>query len=901
MGRWSELSGGFSILLALSACKSSNSAIQAGPAAGSFASTAASSSSSSTASSTANSSAGSTNSSSVSVSNLSSIPAGGLVLLQGQSIAIVDLTLVMQPDANLVIYKGATALWSSETGGRSCGANQCEAVFQSDGNFVVYEGATPLWNSQTASNPTAHLVLSATAPYIEVESATNSVLWASSAIVVAGTSGSTTMGSSTSLLASGVSASDFTLAPVSQTLGPINAPIWGYEMQYNGPANGYGANTQVPMFMPYNRDVSQWWDEALDELLYSRTPVVLLHGRGCNDPNNAQSGGAGNMCPLLLSNMVSAVNRAGANNAIRFGMWVDTGALPNARYNQLYPNGGPSYPNGFPAFDMSNAADAAGRNATWYFWDANIRPWFDTVPRDLWYLYNDHGTMKPVIAFWSLSSYFFSNQPNNARILLEDIRTYFQNTYGMTPFFDVDSSWIDTDPSIAKEAGLVGAVNGWFVAQAGTPSGAYTVTNWAGENWGAMVPGFINGNNAIGCGAPCHEVERNNGETFITTFEANRSSAFNIVEGIDDTLEGNGSYRSDGPGWPYANRYLNIIREYSDPETVSIRFQAESADTYLNATNKPATQFRYNKALGIVPLGAADQGIGWALGSTTAGEALQYNQVLLSNGFYKFTARVSAVSSGNTVHFSIDGVNLPSVSVPDTASMDTYAVINLGSSFVPAGHHDLKLTLETDNVNVDWFFSKKLWPSSGSQQLLTLATDSIGNSTGARFKAGNKLSIATLTTYTGNYLSANDGGGMSASATTQPVIFSDRTSVGTWEQFGIIPVNAGQALQNGSEVMIETSGGRYLTAESAGGIQGHGSLSTNRSVAGGWEYFYLVKVSGSSGNTIQNGDKIAIRTGDGVHYVTAENGGGNNLLDTNRTQIGLWEQYTVHFLNQYSN
>ena len=62
----------------------------------------------------------------------------------------------MQTDGNLVLYKGATALWSSQTDGHP-GAY---VVMQTDGNLVVYSAAgQALWDSQTHGYSGAYLIL----------------------------------------------------------------------------------------------------------------------------------------------------------------------------------------------------------------------------------------------------------------------------------------------------------------------------------------------------------------------------------------------------------------------------------------------------------------------------------------------------------------------------------------------------------------------------------------------------------------------------------------------------------------------------------------------------------------------------------------------------------------------
>jgi hypothetical protein len=75
--------------------------------------------------------------------------------------------LVQQGDKNLVIYRGATATWSTLTGPigspgaphKGYGGLGDTAIMQGDGNFVLYNAGKATWNSQTWGNAGAVLIM----------------------------------------------------------------------------------------------------------------------------------------------------------------------------------------------------------------------------------------------------------------------------------------------------------------------------------------------------------------------------------------------------------------------------------------------------------------------------------------------------------------------------------------------------------------------------------------------------------------------------------------------------------------------------------------------------------------------------------------------------------------------
>ncbi|WP_219463399.1 hypothetical protein [Nonomuraea rhizosphaerae] len=81
----------------------------------------------------------------------------GQTLKAGDSVRSSDGSYVLhqQEDGNLVLYRGRTPLWSSQTGD-SPGAF---AAMQSDGNLVVYLGRKALWASNTGDAPGSRLAV----------------------------------------------------------------------------------------------------------------------------------------------------------------------------------------------------------------------------------------------------------------------------------------------------------------------------------------------------------------------------------------------------------------------------------------------------------------------------------------------------------------------------------------------------------------------------------------------------------------------------------------------------------------------------------------------------------------------------------------------------------------------
>jgi len=440
---------------------------------------------------------------------------------------------------------------------------------------------------------------------------------------------------------------------------------------------------ELPIYEVLDRAEPEFWNYMLDELLYARLDVYMFHGRGCLDKEagtELSMRGIGNMCPRQLKYFVDAVERAGVSDVVKMGMWDDTGSYRTARNRILGTND--------PQFDV-------GDESNWqFFWDYNIKIWFDTVPAHLWY--RIHG--KPVIANWNLRNDEFMNQQGNASRLLDWLKMKFMARFSVEPLFIVEDSWfrLDTTMTSAQAFGR----HRWFNP---AMNRMHTYTEYNGREWGIVVAGFRDPRTIPGCGASCREVMREGGKVFTDGMDAGVDADFILIEAMNNMVESGGYYRSED--WAYPTQYLNLMRRYTDPEPETLQFQAEGADTF-NKFNPMSMSGRYSdRGLDVAQL---SDGTGWYVANTEAGEWIEYQDVFLGCGTYRFSARAAGIPLNGPSLLRLDIADLGTVAI-DQDGGDVYKFYHLGQATIFSdGNFKLRVVFETGNVNLDWFFIKRI-------------------------------------------------------------------------------------------------------------------------------------------------------------------------------------------------
>jgi hypothetical protein len=531
-----------------------------------------------------------------------------------------------------------------------------------------------------------------------------------------------TVGAATSWFAPDVSPEEVRW-PAPPTDGMKNAPIFGYAHRWKpGQPIPNAERVQMPLYRNFDSDDPKWWDQQLDELLFTRPPLIFLIGRGCTKPEDRNSFvGPGHMCPYKLRMMVDAVRRSAAEDAARFALFVDTGGtfalrramtrngperLEEARSNDRDPN---------TRFDLSDRPDSSGRTALWYFWDATVRPWFDTVPKEMWYRIDDAGTKKPVIAFWGITHRFTGHRGNTTK-LLADLKAKFVERYGVEPFFILSTAWITGDPSLAERTDLVGGVHSWFNTRFGEPKGGAAISRWNGDKWqiegvpngissltewngrlwGVTIPGFS-------CGQGCNigPVPRNGGAAFQAVLEANKKASINIIEGFNGPYEGTASFRSVARDWREPNQYMGLLRRMNDPRSRATRLQAESADDLAAAAAPQTSDLAFSRNFDIRKLASDREAGAWELQAAAEGDGFAYRQLYFDAGTYRFILRASARAKNPVAKLLVNGSLAAQKNIPLVRD-NTPVITAITTLKLTQGFHDIRVVIANGEASFDW-------------------------------------------------------------------------------------------------------------------------------------------------------------------------------------------------------
>ena len=628
-----------------------------------------------------------------------------------------------------------------------------------------------------------------------------------------------------------VSAADVTLQPVVSSGVPIFAAYTSYDIADATAATG---KHDPPIYKPYESTTPSWWDNLVAEQTQARVPVILFPSHGVFSLDPKDMTGPDPMNPRQLASWVAAVNRAGASSLFRTACFIDPLSMQDVS-NIIH-----GYPSG-AIMDLSVQADWSD-----VFWLRGIKPLFDTIPKSYW-LVNEG---RPVIEMGALLITSFKNTSGNLSKLLTTVADQFHAGYGSYPAFVLDPSWFTAEATLSANPYVLGQ-NGLLKED----SGGRAFSTTAGLTFGTVLAGFADPGYYEASGPRFHDaslliprkIKDSDGSQVLTlatglAAAVQNQSYLTVLQDFTGVKYWDGFYRSSGADWETPNEYLNLVRRYSDPQTVTLKLEAEGCDKFNDTTpGNSGTAFRRSGDLDVRALSA---NAGWVVTNTAAGEWVEFDKVDFSAGSYKFIAKHSTSGAGagdKRIQLLIDGTPLKPIIAPESAGADTFLNTLLGEHFMAHGTHNIRVQFLDGLLDLDWLFVRK------SDPVLSL-------------KASNGL-----------FVSALNGGGATLSA--------DAALAADNEHITFDDLNGG-SLTDGDQVYLQANNGLYLSVSASSS-----ALTADQRRPSNTELFTVQSLSGGA---LAAGSSFALLTSD--HYVTV---GATGQLDGSGTSVGASQTFVV--------
>ena len=277
-----------------------------------------------------------------------------------------------------------------------------------------------------------------------------------------------------------------------------------------------------------------------------------------------------------------------AASTLKIGMFWESGGIASGYSNHfgIYPGWGTP---GFVDYVMQ----------CW------VQPWFDNIPKELLYPPMPN---RPIISF-------FASTPDS--IMADGQMGYFMETfrcrmvarYGMDPLIvlpvggSVDAPtltqgwghapWVTWDGPLSTSNYFAGTY--WGTASSGSRRRIDTV--WLND-WNPISnTGTPNTNDANGHDSHQPRLDANGNSMMWYSLNQAKSLGTRLVqeEGFYNISEGNWIFRSCHPEWKYPNQHMGAMREFADPATMTLVFEAEGCDSYYKVTTNDNTGGTYRR------------------------------------------------------------------------------------------------------------------------------------------------------------------------------------------------------------------------------------------------------------------------------------------------------------------
>lgn len=307
--------------------------------------------------------------------------------------------------------------------------------------------------------------------------------------------------------------------------------LWTFPGTYNPYYTHHGQSTDIA-------NVERWKLEIRD-MDRAGFDFVAPYSQGLQPPQIVLPEGDG----INFGAFASAIQQLGSPLRMAYfhdssGDWARAGGVP---------------------YDLAvGGALPAARINDWKakIYTANTKRWFDTVP--VAQQYRPNGS--PVLFFYGASSAFYSNREFLGD-LLEQIRLWFINDYGVSPYILVEVSWTQNVSEATRNkiyANSSGVFN-WAIPP-GFPGGGVVLQHpHSGITIGTAGVGYKEP--YVPCpGTPgCRYRDRANGATLASDWNSIKNATLRMVAAWIDNEEDSGISRTVEYGYQYIDQVNSLI------------------------------------------------------------------------------------------------------------------------------------------------------------------------------------------------------------------------------------------------------------------------------------------------------------------------------------------------------
>jgi fibronectin type 3 domain-containing protein len=337
----------------------------------------------------------------------------------------------------------------------------------------------------------------------------------------------------------------------------------------------------VPMARDFDCRTDRYWDILVDQFTATRANCPFFYCKGTTDFTDSlqdreyrASTFGGGYEGRWMEKLTEAIGRnPQAAQSMRIGMIWDQGGLGDDFY-KIY-----GY---YPKWSTPALVDFSFK----YY----LAPWLDNVPA--WMLFRPM-TGRCLIRIMSISPSGVIND-GNLGLYLQEIRNRMQLLYGVDPLFTIqhDGPTLNS-AALAQIWGRVRglewhgplltqtAFNGstWCCTSVGSRHGLDQV--WLND-WNPATNTGTPGGNSAGDDAHQPRLDSSGNSNFLTTLAQAQSLNAKVVEeeGFTNLEEGNSIFRSCHPEWQFPNQHMAAMRQFADPASQTLMFEAEGCDTY---------------------------------------------------------------------------------------------------------------------------------------------------------------------------------------------------------------------------------------------------------------------------------------------------------------------------------